>query len=73
MSDTMKIEVLEDGTIKVITDAVSMQNHMSAEAFLREANRLLGGETKRTRRMDVKFDLHHHLDEHTHDGHTHSH
>jgi len=73
MADNMKIEILPDGSIKVITDKISMQNHISAEGFLREAQRLLGGETKRTRRTDVKIDLHSHLDAHAHDGHTHQH
>jgi hypothetical protein len=46
MNDEIKIEVLEDGTIKVSTDQISAANHASAEAFLREAARLAGGNVK---------------------------
>ena len=42
MADVMKIEVLENGMVKVTTDKVSMANHQSAEAFLRGAERRNG-------------------------------
>lgn len=44
MSDTIVITVLKDGTIKVETSAIGAANHASAEAFLREAAKLAGGE-----------------------------
>ena len=31
----MNITILDDGTIKIETDAISQANHMTAEAFLR--------------------------------------
>ena len=48
MPDTMKITILEDGTIKVETDAISQANHMTAEAFMR--NIATAGGTKQTRK-----------------------
>lgn len=59
-NDTMKITILEDGTIKLETDKVSMPNHSNAEAFVREVARLAGGTT------DIKH-------KHGAHGHTHSH
>lgn len=47
MADTIKIQVLEDGTVRVETDRVSMPNHLSAERFLSQTFTLLGGEIKR--------------------------
>jgi hypothetical protein len=61
--DRFTIEILEDGTIKTTTDAVSAANHDNAEQFLRAMAHLAGGQTERERRTDVK--LHHH-DAHQH-------
>jgi hypothetical protein len=47
MPDRIKITILDDGTIKTDTDAVSMPNHANAEAFLRETARLAGGTVER--------------------------
>ena len=67
MSDTIKITVLEDGTIKTETDKVSMPNHANAEAFLRDMGRLAGGPVVRKAKHGFVLS-------HTHqDGHTHSH
>jgi len=44
MVDTIKIEILEDGTISIDTDSISGQNHVSADAFLAEITKLAGGE-----------------------------
>jgi len=44
MVDTIKIEILEDGTISIDTDAISGQNHVSADSFLAEITKLAGGE-----------------------------
>lgn len=57
MGDTIKITILEDGTIKTETDAVSMPNHQNAEGFLRDIGRLAGGEVERKNKL----------------GHTHTH
>ena len=69
--DKIIITILDDGTIKTETDAVSMPNHQNAEAFLREVGRLTGGVVKRV--MKAGASLTHALHAHTADGHTHSH
>ena len=61
--DEIQIELLDDGTIKVTTDAVSMPNHASAEEFLRVMAQLAGGNQERTRQAHA---VHHHH-EHTHE------
>lgn len=45
--DKVKITILEDGTIKTETDAVSLPNHSNCEAFLREMAKLAGGTIER--------------------------
>ena len=48
MADTMTIEILEDGTIKVDSGPISQQSHMNAEAFLRNvAQAAPGGKQER--------------------------
>ena len=69
--DGLKIEILEDGTIKTTSDAVSAANHGNAEEFLRYMARMAGGETTRARRVDVNHSLHKALHDHAADGHTH--
>jgi len=49
--DTMKVIVLENGTVKIETDAVSPANHRNAEAFLLELARQLGGTTERRQKQ----------------------
>lgn len=66
MPDKIEIEILEDGTIKVSTDKVSMPNHANAEAFLREMARLAGGPVERTRKGHSHAHTHEH--EHEHGG-----
>lgn len=65
--DKMKITVLDDGTIKVETDAVSGPNHMSAEAFLRQMSMEAGGEVNIARSGHG----HHHHHAHGHEHHRH--
>ena len=49
--DKLDITILEDGTIKVDVDQVSMPNHASAENFLKLAAELSnGGKQDRTRK-----------------------
>jgi hypothetical protein len=48
--DAIEYTILPDGTIKWMTGKVSAANHSSADAFLREVGRLLGGETTIERR-----------------------
>ena len=63
--DTMQIEILEDGTIKISTDKVSMPNHVNADQFLQHVARQIGGASDRVRKGAVHV--------HQHDGITHSH
>jgi hypothetical protein len=71
--DNMEIEILEDGTIKTTTDAISGPNHSNASEFLNFISRMAGGEETRTKRLDVKRSLHEALHEHAKDGHVHEH
>ena len=64
--DNIQIDILEDGTIKVTTDAVSPANHLSADKFLAEMQRMAGGEHKQTRRPKGRMHHHHHSHNHTH-------
>lgn len=42
--DTMKIKILEDGTIQIETSSISGKNHLSADEFLEMIEDLGGGE-----------------------------
>lgn len=64
MPDTIKITILEDGTIKTETDKVSMPNHQNAEMFLRDVGKLAGGTVERKNKSGHT---------HTHGGITHTH
>jgi hypothetical protein len=44
MADRVKIEILEDGQIKIETPGISGANHCSADELLSEIARLAGGE-----------------------------
>lgn len=72
MADKIKIEVLGDGTIKTLTDTVSMPNHANSEAFLREVGRLAGGKIESKHRHGGIGHSHTHGErEHSHDHHNH--
>ena len=64
--DKIEIEILDDGSIKISTDAISMANHGGAEMLIRETIKLAGGEANRKQKAG-----HHHM--HEHNGHWHSH
>ena len=62
--DTISVEVLDDGSLKITTDKISMPNHGSAEILIRELLSGAGGEVKRAR----KGHGHHHgQGEHVHE------
>jgi hypothetical protein len=67
--DKFTVEILEDGRVKVTTDAVSPANHMNAESFMRFLQQQLGGETEQIKRKQA----HQHTHQHAHTGHGHSH
>ena len=60
MTDTIDIQILEDGTIKSTTDPISAANHQTAEQFMRDLTTLTGGPTKRERRAGTTHTHHHH-------------
>jgi hypothetical protein len=59
MSDTMRIVVLEDGTIRTETDRISAPAHQSAEAFLATVTTFTGGPASRTKKVAAHV---HHVD-----------
>lgn len=67
-TDTIEVEILEDGTIKTETDVVSAANHATAENFLAEMFRLAGGvsEIVHKRPLPIVEGHHHHNHHHTH-------
>lgn len=67
--DSIKIEILADGTIKVETDKVSGANHVNAEAFMKFLADKSGGEVTRTSKGHIHDHAHTH--EHGEAGHTH--
>ena len=56
--DKMDIEVLEDGTIKVSTDRISMANHGGAEMLIKELVKAAGGEVDRARKSNGTYHQH---------------
>jgi len=71
--DVIEITILPDGRLKFTTPAISGANHQMADAFLKTASDLLGGETTSVRRTDINHDLRGAFEAHTHDGHSHDH
>ena len=64
--DTIEVEVLPDGSIKITTDPISAPNHTNAEKLLR-AIAQAGPTTRKARRG------HHHSHTHTHGTEDHTH
>ena len=46
MADKLEIQILEDGTVKVSSDQISVGNHRSADQLLQLIETLMGGEVK---------------------------
>ena len=57
--DSMKIEILEDGSIKIDTDKISQANHMTAEAFMRNIANACGGHQERKHKQGFIGGLQH--------------
>ena len=66
MADSMQIEILADGTMKVTTDKVSMANHMSAEKFMKGVAEMLGGTVTKLKRKGRTSHTHSHDHGHSH-------
>jgi len=64
--DKMKIEILEDGTIKTTNDQVSGPNHANAEAFLRQMAQMTDGKLTRTKTKPDLHQGHSHTQTHSH-------
>ena len=62
MADVINVEILEDGTLKITTDRVSMANHGNAEALIRQLVSGSGGNATRVRKTG-----HAHTQEHSHE------
>lgn len=45
--DKIKISILEDGTLKIETDEISMANHTNAEGLILDLITRMGGEVER--------------------------
>jgi len=68
--DIMKWKILDDGTISIETDAVSGENHLSAEQLIEQLADMVGGDHKVEHKHG--HDLHHaHSHEHGHGHHHH--
>lgn len=64
--DTLEIEILPDGTIKVSTDQISPANHLSADNFLKFLAEMAGGEVTKARNR--RAHTHHHEHQHVNQG-----
>jgi hypothetical protein len=51
--DTLHIQILADGSLKIETDKISQANHMTAEAFLRNVASACGGKQQRRHKHGV--------------------
>ena len=60
MTDQIQVEILDDGTVSITTDAVSGQNHKSADELLAYLAELTGGPVKVKKR---KGQVHRHVHE----------
>ena len=46
--DTIKVEITEDGQVKIITEEVSTGNHRNADELLKAVALMMGGDVNRT-------------------------
>ncbi|HNC84946.1 MAG TPA: hypothetical protein PK999_17975 [Nitrospira sp.] len=64
-TDSIRITIETDGTIKLVTDEISLANHATAEDVIQQILTLSGGELERTQRL-THTHHHHQADEHLH-------
>lgn len=62
----MKLRILEDGTVRVETSDMGGVSHKSADDFLKEVARLLGGDVET---KQLQGHRHAHTHDHDHDHH----
>lgn len=58
MSDTIKLKVLDDGTVSSSTDEISPENHQNADAFLEWLAKKLGGTSQRVEKTEGHVHTH---------------
>lgn len=66
MTDVIRVEILEDGTISITTDSVSGTNHVSADKLLKDIAKLAGGTVTTTKRVKTGVRAHEHHHHHHH-------
>jgi hypothetical protein len=66
MPNDITVTILDDGTVRIDTGAITGPDHQAAEAALLWIQRELGGPATRTRRIDIGAHIHEHEHEHTH-------
>lgn len=59
--DVIEFTILDDGSLKIETDGISMPNHGNAELLIRQVLLEMGGEASRVRKV-----AHHHQHHHEH-------
>lgn len=64
-SDEIKVEILDDGSLKISTGKISMANHGGAELLIRELIKGAGGEAVRAKAGHAHSHDHH--GEHVHE------
>lgn len=71
-TNEIKFEILEDGTITVVTDDLTGANHVSADKLLKQMFELAGGSA--TARKRTRIEVGHAIPVHRHaDGTVHAH
>ena len=60
--DKMDIEILDDGTVKVLTGSIGPANHMQAESFMRALASACGGQQARRHVKGILGEIKHKLD-----------
>jgi len=57
--DSIEVEVLPDGSVKVTTPGISTANHRNADDLLRLVDQLMGGQTTKRRNPVARTHRHH--------------
>jgi hypothetical protein len=65
-TDTITLDVLEDGTARIIVGNVAGPNHVRADALVKEFAKLMGGDL--TVNKNPKAHSHTHQHDHVHTG-----
>ena len=63
MADTIRIQILPGGLVKLETDRISSPNHLSADRLVRGLEDDLGGDTESHRKTESTLVHEHHATE----------